>query len=214
MPPVLRSHTKRAAGATPTATSQIDNTKKKPQLPATKKKPQIKAPLDQAQSKPLQVASTPDDIEDTEDKPYPYVYKPLEKPSWEQARRDAIATGAHACYIDDIAQTKLTFATALYKFCKVVDDNRFSLYDASFARDLNLQRRDGLKFSYEIMPFIDSSLLPSAEPYTLPLIRNAQVLHELSMRELSWYLQGYGLPVPCSRSERIDVLKKYIGINV
>ncbi|TRM57794.1 hypothetical protein BD626DRAFT_513542 [Schizophyllum amplum] len=213
MPPVLRSHTKRAAGATPTAASQIDNTKKKTLIPATKRKPQRSAPLNQAQSKPLQVVE-PDDIEDSEEKPYPYVYKPLEEPSWEQARRDAIATGAPDCYIDDIAQTKLVFATALYRFCKVVDDNHFSLYDASFARDLNLQRRDGLKYSYEIMPFVDSSLLPSAEPYTLPLIRNAQVLHELSMRELSWYLQGYGLPVPCSRSERIGVLKKYIGINV
>ncbi|KAL1748309.1 hypothetical protein HDZ31DRAFT_60496 [Schizophyllum fasciatum] len=77
---------------------------------------------------------------------------------------------------------------------------------------MNEARGDGSKKNYVLCPFTNGKY-PCTEPYNLRSIFTVRDLDYLTMRDLRWYITGYGHPVPDTRAERIRLLKIIVGIN-
>ncbi|TRM57793.1 hypothetical protein BD626DRAFT_513541 [Schizophyllum amplum] len=211
MPPVLRSHTKRFSSSVQVASSSTTTVANKNESGLVASSSSRRT---QARKKPPTTAVKNDDAKDTEEAPFPLIRPPAVKPCLEQIKREAVAKGIPEYEIDAYASWTLRFQTALYNLRVAADECCSDLDDPSICRVWNLTRGDGSAFQYEIMPFSDSARYPWEAPYNLPKISHLRVLNSLSMRELSWYLQGYHMPVPPTRTERIALMKEYMGITV
>ena len=98
-------------------------------------------------------------------------------------------------------------------------------------QNANRSRGDGEKTHYELCTFKNGKY-PCKKPvrhfirywgafltlyraqYNLRSIFTARDLDFLTMRDLRWYIMGYGHTVPETRRERVKLLKAIIGIIV
>ncbi|TRM57126.1 hypothetical protein BD626DRAFT_635091 [Schizophyllum amplum] len=209
MPPVLRSHTKRLAATAEPASLSKQMTSGSPGA-----KP-LASSSSSRRTQPRKNTTVAEKgfAENEDDVPFPFVRRPLIKPSLEKIRREAVDQGIPEREIDDYASFTFSIQTSVYNYHVVAEKCRQALDDPSMCRVSNMTRGDGSTRHYQIMPFSDSGRYPWEAPYNLPKIKNLCILNSLSMRELSWYLQGYHMPVPPTRAERIALMKEYMGIT-
>ncbi|KAI5891334.1 uncharacterized protein SCHCODRAFT_02580910 [Schizophyllum commune H4-8] len=125
------------------------------------------------------------------------------------------------------AEYKLDYETLL-QLDKVV---KTSANVTHFMSTANRARGNGEKMHYELCTFKNGKY-PCNEPvsqsirpfyvflavypvqYNLRSIFTARDLEFLTMRDLRWYIMGYGHTVPETRRERVKLLKNIIGIIV
>ncbi|KAL1664798.1 hypothetical protein GGF50DRAFT_114765 [Schizophyllum commune] len=82
-----------------------------------------------------------------------------------------------------------------------------------FMSTMNRARGNGEKTHYELCAFKNGKY-PCNEPYNLRSIFTVRDFDFLTMRDLRWYIMGYGHAVPETRRERVKLLKIIIGITV
>ncbi|KAL1721460.1 hypothetical protein EV715DRAFT_288211 [Schizophyllum commune] len=107
------------------------------------------------------------------------------------------------------AEYKLDYETLL-QLDKVV---KTTTNVTHFMSTANRARGDGKKTHYELCTFKNGKY-PCNKPYNLRSIFTARDLDFLTMRDLRWYIMGYGHAVPETRRERVKLLKAIIGIIV